>query len=356
MESFSTRGLPAARKLTFWNEIASDTFAAMEVRANDARQFDGTLQRERLGPLTVMSVCSSAVRIRHTREHIARMPAPSYLLLAPLQREMELRPGGTGPVRVRAGEFCLIDHARTYELTHGDSVRTLCIDIPRERLEGHVPDARHWVGRLMTPDSTSSKVLLAVLRTLGDQMGPTGSMGLSSAFGESVLSVIAATYSSCTEGMSARGRGARARAFRAYIDSRLADPDLKPAEVASHAGVSERYVRAVLAAEGESFSSYVLRERLQRCAQVLADAAARGRTITEIAFQMGFGNVTYFWAGVQDALWGDAAAVSCRNHFGERDELADPLSEGASSCMRGSSMCSRTRLPRGAATTPPAVF
>jgi len=50
----------------------------------------------------------------------------------------------------------------------------------------------------------------------------------------------------------------------------------------------------VLAAEGESFSSYVLRERLQRCAQVLADVAARGRTITEIAFQMGFGNVTYF--------------------------------------------------------------
>ena len=147
---------------------------------------------------------------------------------------------------------------------------------------------------LMKPDSTSSKVLLAVLRTLGDQMGPSGSMGLSPAFGESVLSVIAATYLSCAEGEAERGPQARAKAFRAYIDSRLADPDLKPAEVASHAGVSERYLRAVLAAEGESFSSYVLRQRLQRCAQLLADAAWRERTITELAFQTGFSNVTYF--------------------------------------------------------------
>ena len=294
METVSTRGLPVARKLTFWNEIASDTFAAMEVRANDAEQFHGALQRERLGPLTVMNVCSSAVRIRHTREHIARMAVPSYLLLAPLQREMELSPQGAASIRIRAGEFCLIDHGRTYELTHGDSVRTLCVDIPRERLEARVPRAPELVGRLMKPDSTSSRVLVAVLRTLGNEMGPTGAVGLSPAFGESVLSVIAATYLSCAEGSTARGPEARAKAFRAYIDSRLADPDLRPAEVASYAGVSERYLRAALASEGESFSSYVLRRRLQRCAQLLADTGSRGRTITEIAFQCGFSNVTYF--------------------------------------------------------------
>lgn len=294
MESFSTRGLPVGKRLAFWNEIASDTFAAMEVRANDAEQFHGVLQRERLGPLTVMNVYSSAVTIRHTREHVARMAAPSYLLLAPLQREMQLSPQGGASIRVRAGEFCLIDHARTYELTHGDAVRTLCVDIPRARLEARVPRAPEMVGRLIKPDSTPARVLAAVLRTLGTEMGPSGSMGLSPAFGESVLSVVAATYLSCTEGGAERGPEARAKAFRAYIDSRLGDPDLKPADVAAYVGVSERYLRAALATEGESFSSYVLRQRLQRCAQLLVDATWRDRTITEIAFQSGFSNVTYF--------------------------------------------------------------
>jgi AraC-like DNA-binding protein len=294
VETFSTRGLPLAKKLAFWNEVASDTFAAMEVRANDAERFHGALQRERLGSLTVMNVCSSAVRIRHTRDHIARMSTPSYLLLAPLQREMQLSPQGVAPVRVHAGEFCLIDHARTYELTHGDAMRTLCIDIPRARLEARVPRAPELVGRLIKPDSTSSKVLSAMLRALADEMAPSGTMGLSPAFGESVLAVIAATYLACTDSGGARGPEARAKAFRAYIDSRLADPDLRPVEVASYAGVSERYLRAALASEGESFSSYVLRRRLERCAQRLADAGWRDRTITDIAFQSGFSNVTYF--------------------------------------------------------------
>src|SRR5687768_14570162 len=49
VESFSTRGVPAARRLAFWNEIASDTFAAMEVRPHDARSFYGRLDRERVG-------------------------------------------------------------------------------------------------------------------------------------------------------------------------------------------------------------------------------------------------------------------------------------------------------------------
>jgi AraC-like DNA-binding protein len=91
-----------------------------------------------------------------------------------------------------------------------------------------------------------------------------------------------------------RGAHARAKACREYIDSRLTDPDLHPAEVAAHMAVSQRYLRAVLAADGETFSSYVLRCRLQRCAQLLTDVDWRHRTITEIAFYSGFSSATYF--------------------------------------------------------------
>ena len=67
METFSTQGIPIARKLAFWNELASDAFAMMEVRARDRERFYGRLDRKRLGPLTLLSVYSAAVRIRHTR-------------------------------------------------------------------------------------------------------------------------------------------------------------------------------------------------------------------------------------------------------------------------------------------------
>ncbi len=292
--SFTTQGLPAARKLAFWNAIASDTFAAMEVHPRDFDGFHGSLNRERLGALTLMNVHSSAVRIRHTRDHIARMSSPSFLLLAPLRHELELTPEGRAPIRVHAGEFCLIDHARTYELRHGDAMRTLCIDLPRTRFEELLPDADELVGRLMRPSSANSRLLLALLSHLGNEIAMPGITGLTPAFGETLLSLVAATFASDVMLPTARGRQARAKLYRSYIELRLADPDLTPRDIASHFGVSERYVRQVLSADDESFTSYVLRRRLERCAKLLTDPDWAHRTITDIAFHGGFSNATHF--------------------------------------------------------------
>jgi AraC-like DNA-binding protein len=293
METFSTQGIPIARKLAFWNELASDAFAMMEVRARDRERFYGRLDRKRLGPLTLLSVYSAAVRIRHTREHIARMSAPSYVLLVP-QGDMELRPEGTRPILVRAGEFCLLDHAREYEVLHGDGVRTLCIDVPRERLDERVSGVRNLAGRLMRPDSSSARVLLALMQGLGNEAARGGVMSLSPAFGEHLLGMVAATYSSCLDPRASRGMEERAHACRAYIESRLTDPELNPQQVASHFGVSPRYLRTVLSADGETFSAYLLRRRLERCAQLLRDPDWSGSNITSIAFQSGFSNATHF--------------------------------------------------------------
>jgi len=266
----------------------------MEIQPRDAVRFDGTLRRERLGPVTLIDVFSAAVHIRHTRAHIARTPAPSYLLLTPLRREFELVLEHSRRVRVCAGEFCLIDHARPYELAHGDAVRTLCLDVPRHSFELQVPAAAHLVGKLIRPDNAMARMLVGLLRSLGDETGPSEVAGLPAQIGPSLLSFVLATYSSFVETPMGRGVKARAMAYRAYIDSRLTDSNLKPVEVSSHFGVSERYLRAVLRADGESFSAYLLRRRLMRCAHRLTDRASERSTITEIAFESGFNNATHF--------------------------------------------------------------
>jgi AraC-like DNA-binding protein len=294
VESFSTIGLPVAQRLAFWSTVASETFTAMDVRPSDMERFYGTLNRERLGPVTVMNVYSSAVRIRHTRAQIPRLRTPSYLLMAPLQRDMELRSEGMGTIRVRPGEFCLIDHARAFDIAHGDGFRTLCVDLPRARLERCVPNVGSLIGRLIGPDSASTRMLLALLKNVANEIGPAGGGGLSPLFGESLLGLVEAACTLYVEPRAAHGTKARAKLYRAYIDSRLTDPDLKPSEVAAHFDISERYLRAVLSAEGESFSCYVLQRRLERCAELLQGQAGSHMTITQIAFQCGFSNATHF--------------------------------------------------------------
>ena len=58
--------------------------------------------------------------------------------------------------------------------------------------------------------------------------------------------------------------------------------------------MSERYLRMVLSADGETFTAYVLRRRLMRCAQRLRDPKFAGTTIMEIALSAGFSSATHF--------------------------------------------------------------
>jgi len=294
MDSFSTLGLPDSRKISYWNELTSETFAQAEIRPLDVSQFDARLNRTRIGPVGLIDVRCSAVRVQRTRAHVARTSMPSYLLVTPLQGEFELRLEHSPAIRARVGDFCLIDHARPYEFVHGHGVHTLCVDLPRWSIEERISGPERLVGRLMTSETAMARMLLALLFNLGRELSSTTITGIVPAFGHTLLGFVAATYSAELEWPVGRGIEARARAYRAYIDSRITEPELRPADVAHHFGISERYLRSVLSTDGEPFSCYILRRRLMHCARRLADPASRWSTITTIAFEAGFSNATHF--------------------------------------------------------------
>jgi AraC-like DNA-binding protein len=95
----------------------------------------------------------------------------------------------------------------------------------------------------------------------------------------------------------AEGRGVRAarlRAIKADIAEHLAQGDLTVATVASRQRISESYVRKLFESEGSSFSEWVLGERLIRAHRMLTDPRFAGRSIASVAFDAGFGDVSYF--------------------------------------------------------------
>jgi AraC-like DNA-binding protein len=66
-------------------------------------------------------------------------------------------------------------------------------------------------------------------------------------------------------------------------------PDLRAEAVAAHLGVSPRYVHMLFEAEGLSFLEYVFAERIAR-----AHETHRDRTISAIAFAVGFSDLSHF--------------------------------------------------------------
>lgn len=294
MEVFSTHGVPIDRKVTFWNEISSETFAVMEIAARNAAAFDGQLRRESLGQLTLMDVHSAAVRIRRTRAHIARTHEASWLLLAPLIRPLQLSIDGARAITVGSGEFCLLDHAQPYEIVHGDATRTLCVDIPRRLFDAGIGGSGRHAGRLMRSDSPGARLLVAMLRAIGAEFQEGSTLMLQPETSHGLWSLIVAAYADSAGPALPGSAAGRVRAIRADIDAHLTDPALCPAQVAMRCGLSERYLRRLMQSAGESFSEYLLRRRLELCARRLRDPSLRLRTVTEIAYGAGFSDLTHF--------------------------------------------------------------
>ena len=95
----------------------------------------------------------------------------------------------------------------------------------------------------------------------------------------------------------AEGRGIRAarlRAVKSDIDAHLAHDDLSPGAVAKRQRLSDSYIRKLFEGEGTSFSQFVLGRRLVRAHRMLTDRRWADRSIAWIAFEAGFGDLSYF--------------------------------------------------------------
>ena len=93
----------------------------------------------------------------------------------------------------------------------------------------------------------------------------------------------------------ARGfRTARLNAVKSAILVNLASPGLSIEQVASGLRMSPRYIQMLFHDEETTFSEFVVGQRLARAWRVLADQRFDDRSITSIAFDCGFGDLSYF--------------------------------------------------------------
>ena len=91
------------------------------------------------------------------------------------------------------------------------------------------------------------------------------------------------------------GRAARLQAVKAAIETRVGGPaEFSVEDIAADVGVSARYVRKLLEAEGASFSRFVAERRLARAYALLTDPKHARMSVSAIAYEVGFGDLSYF--------------------------------------------------------------
>jgi AraC family transcriptional activator of tynA and feaB len=294
MESFSTVGLSLRRKMSFWNDVSSATFAPMEIVPGNRGHFEGRLRREIVGQLALADVCSEPSVIHHTRTHIARAAECGYTLVAPVAGGFTISMATAGDVVLRPGEFCLLDQTRPYRLTLHRFAQTFCVGLGARYLREFLPEPDAVVGKIGRQVQSASRILVRLMGSLSHELQHDRDQGMTPAFAHSLASFIAAAYADVMEVPESCVVESRKRSIRLFIQEQLHDPHLRPAAVARHFEISGRYLRLIFESDGETPSAYILRLRLEKCARLLRDRAWRRRSITEIALSNGFNNSTHF--------------------------------------------------------------
>jgi AraC-like DNA-binding protein len=86
-------------------------------------------------------------------------------------------------------------------------------------------------------------------------------------------------------------RAVRLKAVLTILQRRFAEPDFSAQKLATEAGLSERYVNELLYEAGASFTARLNELRIRKAADLLARKPGR---ISDIAFECGFNDLSYF--------------------------------------------------------------
>ena len=199
-------------------------------------------------------------------------------------------------IDLSSGQMTLIsadEPAEVAQITEGDR---WSIRISHKILADCCKNVDDKIARLVDA-SDLTKLLFHHIET-AHRLGPKLGASASHAIAQHTLDLVGlclgaerdAAHLASRRGLAA----ARLEAIKAGILQRLGSPDLGLAQIAAAHGVSTRYVQHLFELSGQSFTSFVLEQRLLAAYRLLREPKSRWRKVSDIAAATGFSDISYF--------------------------------------------------------------
>jgi AraC-like DNA-binding protein len=212
-------------------------------------------------------------------------------------RGLSVVTGRNREITLRDGDAVLLSYSEQRTITRPKVVHHRIVRLPRVSL---APLVRNIDDAILLPIPRGVGALALLTHYVGALIDdpvlvrPEIRQLITSQLCDLVAVTLGATRDAAAVAQERGVRVARLRAVKADIEAHLARSDLSPAVVARRQGISDSYIRKLFEGEGSSFSEFVLSCRLVRAYRMLTDQRWADRSIAWIAFESGFGDLSYF--------------------------------------------------------------
>jgi len=281
MEHFTTRLVPAERRSGYWRDLVAETFPGMTVKAEEGIRAD--LSRWALGRVG-MAVA------RSERARVERVPGASterhIVLHLPRRGRLALSQSGRTMV-APAGSVVIADDAEPYAIDISDRNECFVLHIPIGAL-GAADQDRDWRGAMLNGEDANVALFRRMIEGLWAEADRHDT--IDAGFDSVLVSMVRVA---CGGSSVARPEPKADRTPVGFALKCMCDPTLNTAAIADGTGMSERGVqKAFLREVGKTPMAFVVDHRLARAAEMLA--RDDGRSVTEIAFDVGFNDSASF--------------------------------------------------------------
>jgi AraC-like DNA-binding protein len=291
--SFSTEDIPEADRAARWRDHHARIALNVEVEPAPNQPFEACQISRILPVLHLLSLRLSPVRIRRTRvtdgndEFALVINRAGQVKVSARRREVRLDPGD--------GLLISSDDAMIWDrLSHGES---LSLRVPRSVLSSIVAGIDDAVMRPISGQSETLRHLTCYAASLieGNALAAPDLQNVAINHVHDLIALALGVPRDAAEVTNAGGlRTARLRAAKVYIVENSFRQDISVGVVASHLGVTPRYLQRLFEADGTTFSAFLLGQRLARAYRTLCDEQASDRPVGVIAYDVGFGDLSYF--------------------------------------------------------------
>jgi AraC-like DNA-binding protein len=291
VQVFTTENVDTGRRLEYWSALASDAITPMRVSAGARSAFEGRLWTDSLGGIDISRAYSSSAVIRRTPAEIARLNQRAFLLSMSEESSYSFRIRGCERVG-RGGDLLITDSAEPEDIVHSGCC-VIVMRVPEGVLRSHLPAVDDLAGLLVRGDRGAGLIASTMIRSLPRSLRQGFDTSVREHLSAALLHSVAAAYAEAfgVKWVSAATAESRRFEIRRFVDAHLGDSDLTVQKVAATFGLSDRYIRMLFEATGESLSTYLQRRRLEESARQLRDPLWRSRTVSEIAFAWGFNSL-----------------------------------------------------------------
>jgi AraC-like DNA-binding protein len=232
---------------------------------------------------------------RRLERHISDEDEGYYFACLPLVGGVEVRRFGQD-CDVHAHQMTLLNTKEVYEIAMSDTLDAIWLRIPAKLLNAHTISVDEVLGRPLDVQNglghMAKKMMygaIAEQTDLADRSARIFSHSLLSFLGEVVNTNLGEDRLNTT-----RGRRKILERAQEFIEEHIQEEDLNPARIAQGIGISARYLSEIFAAEGTSPMRWVRQRRLELCRMELERQTGGQQLICEIAYSVGFTNVSSF--------------------------------------------------------------